>query len=303
MSRRPSGRQVARCLKRLREQQGLRFSSGRSDSKTVPEVAAARGTSEANVVASLLDYYRGQQPVVLKGFASDVPAVQRWGSLDYLEQAAGADVPCDVEMGSYNRGEKLTLTFGQYMQYLRLWHATYGAAASGSSEEMPPDQILYLAQNDLTAFGGLSEDVPIPSFFGDGRIGEGRIYSSMLWLGPRGCVSPLHYDPLDNLLMQVVGRKRVTLLPAQTHPSSLYAGQEHDQQSNTSAVDAEDPDLTRPTSSRRRSIPATRCTSPPGGGTTSARWIFLSVSTFGGDNRLHPNLLATILNWDSRVLL
>jgi [protein]-arginine 3-hydroxylase / protease len=245
MSRRPSGRQVAWFLQRLGEKQRLRCSSGRSDAKKVPEVVVARGTSEANVVASLLDYYRGQQPVVLKGFGSDLPAVQRWGSFDYLEQAAGADVPCDVEMGSYNRGEKLTLTFGQYMQYLRLWHETYGAAASGSSEEMPPDQILYLAQNDLTAFGCLSDDVPIPSFFGDGRIGEGRIYSSMLWLGPRGCVSPLHYDPLDNLLMQVVGRKRVSMLPAQTNQASLYAGQEHDQQNNTSAVDVEGPDLAR----------------------------------------------------------
>lgn len=244
MSHRRSGCRVFRCLQRLRERRSL-FSSSKSDSK-VPEVAGR--TSEANVVTSLLDYHRDQQPVVLKGFASEFPAVQKWQSFDYLEQAAGVDVPCDVEMGSYNSGDKLTISFGEYMQYLRLWHQTYGgtaAAASGGSDEMPADQVLYLAQNDLTAFGGLPNDVPIPSFLGGGRVGHGRVYSSMLWLGPRGCVSPLHHDPLDNLLMQVVGRKRVSLLPKLTDPSCLYVGQEHDQQNNTSAVDAEEPDLAR----------------------------------------------------------
>jgi [protein]-arginine 3-hydroxylase / protease len=195
-------------------------------------------------VTSLLQCYRDQRPVVLKGFASEFPAVRKWQSFDYLERAAGVDVPCDVEVGAYNSGDKLTISFGEYMQYLRLWHQSHGA--SGGSDDVPADHILYLAQNDLTAFGGLPDDVPIPPFLGDGRVGHGRVYSSMLWLGPRGCVSPLHFDPLDNLLVQVVGRKRVSLLTKQTDPSCLYVGLAHDQQNNTSAVDVEEePDPVR----------------------------------------------------------
>jgi ribosomal protein L16 Arg81 hydroxylase len=50
---------------------------------------------------------------------------------------------------------------------------------------------------------------------------------------------------LDNLLIQLVGRKRVTLLSKEAEPTCLYAGQSHDQQPNTSAVDVESPDLKR----------------------------------------------------------
>jgi hypothetical protein len=42
----------------------------------------------------------------------------------------------------------------------------------------------------------------------------------MLWMGPRHTVSPLHYDPLDNILMQIVGWKRVVLFPPDNYPSS-----------------------------------------------------------------------------------
>lgn len=220
------------------------FTSGRRPDPSKVPVVLAR--SEDDVVTSLLAYHRDQQPVVLKGLASDFPAVQKWENFDYLEQAAGVDVPCEVEIGAYNSGEKLTISFGEYMQYLRLWHHTYGGGGGAATDDdIPADQTLYLAQNDLAAFGRLPDDIAVPSFLGDGRIGLGRVYSSMLWLGPRGCVSPLHRDPLDNLLMQVVGRKRVSLLPKQTDLSCLYVGQSHDQQSNTSAVDVEGPDLTR----------------------------------------------------------
>eukprot|EP00536_Pseudo-nitzschia_multiseries_P006947 jgi/Psemu1/194234/e_gw1.154.29.1 len=73
-------------------------------------------------------------------------------------------------------------------------------------------------------------------------VGLGRLYSVMVWLGPRGCVSPLHFDPLDNCLMHHAGRKRVLLFAPNGSGTSTvpwhYAG--HDgQQSNTSPVDPE----------------------------------------------------------------
>ncbi|MFL6230647.1 MAG: cupin-like domain-containing protein [Pyrinomonadaceae bacterium] len=38
-----------------------------------------------------------------------------------------------------------------------------------------------------------------------------------LWIGSAGCVSGLHYDGKNNLLTQLHGRKRVTLIPASEH--------------------------------------------------------------------------------------
>lgn len=41
------------------------------------------------------------------------------------------------------------------------------------------------------------------------------------WFGPKGTVSPLHHDPSNNLLTQIVGSKRV-LLYDRCHTSNLY---------------------------------------------------------------------------------
>lgn len=192
----------------------------------------------------LPDYFQRQQPVVLRGLVSDSRAVAEWPDLDVVERKVGPNVVCDVEIGSYNAGERLTLDFEAYVAYLRLWKEQF-EALEGEDSGLAPDQLLYLAQNDLHQFGRLGNDLDIPSFCTDGSCGQGQLYQSMLWMGPRGCVSPLHFDPLDNILLQIVGRKRVTILPRDADPSSLYIGETHEQQYNTSAVDIEQPDYAR----------------------------------------------------------
>lgn len=61
------------------------------------------------------------------------------------------------------------------------------------------------------------------------------------WFGPKGTVSPLHFDPKHNLLCQVVGSKKIILFPYTDTPY-LYP---HDSSLlfNTSRVDVENPDL------------------------------------------------------------
>ena len=96
---------------------------------------------------------------------------------------------------------------------------------------MPPsEELVYLAQND--AFEGLYQDFEIPDFT---SLGEGRLYNTMVWIGPYGCVSPLHYDPMDNALMQFVGTKRVMMYPPN---SQVYAGADGNQY-NTSPLNPE----------------------------------------------------------------
>jgi hypothetical protein len=105
---------------------------------------------------------------------------------------------------------------------------------SASSTIPTNNELVYMAQNDL--FPSLYEDVMIPDFccadddddvkesisnkdsdknysnYNNNNnttvkaVGYGRLYSVMMWLGPRGCVSPLHFDPLDNCFMQHQGR-------------------------------------------------------------------------------------------------
>ena len=180
-----------------------------------------------------------------------------------------------VELGgSYGcseTSERAEIPFSAYLQFLALFDERHGSigsvpgrgtdidgsASSSSAAVIPSEELVYMAQNDLLP--ALYPDVMIPSFCcredGDddesdndngtatsNKIGLGRLYSVMMWLGPRGCVSPLHFDPLDNCFMQHKGRKRVLLFAPTTSSSSLkpwhYAGHEG-QQSNTSSINPE----------------------------------------------------------------
>lgn len=132
--------------------------------------------------------------------------------------------------------------FGDYLSYLEMHEEKQRNGKGDDGDE----ELAYLAQNDLPP--ALFSDLEVPELCDDAShgIGKGRRYSTMLWLGPMGTVSPLHHDPLDNLLMQIVGRKRVWLYPrtagSLVAPEGdwMYAG--HDgTQGNASPVDVEDP--------------------------------------------------------------
>jgi len=60
------------------------------------------------------------------------------------------------------------------------------------------------------------------------RLGLVAMSAANLWIGPSGHVEPLHYDPMDGVLMQLRGAKRVRLLgPEQTanlYPFPLLGG-------------------------------------------------------------------------------
>jgi ribosomal protein L16 Arg81 hydroxylase len=66
-------------------------------------------------------------------------------------------------------------------------------------------------------------------------LGDRKLYNVMMWIGPYGCRSPLHFDPLDNFLMQFVGTKEFLLFPPDV---DVYAGS-HGSQKNTSPFDFE----------------------------------------------------------------
>ena len=159
------------------------------------------------------------KPVILVGAATVPPA---WNDRDSLRDKVGADHIVRVEMGPYNNNnnsETLEIPFRDYLHYLEL-------------HEKEGGPLLYLAQNDLP--DGLRDDfvLDVPD--------DRKLYQTMWWMGPQGCVSPLHYDPLDNFLCQMVGRKQVLLVdPRATDPETLCAGREYGQQVNTSAMDVE----------------------------------------------------------------
>eukprot|EP00594_Rhizosolenia_setigera_P003083 CAMPEP_0178946906 /NCGR_PEP_ID=MMETSP0789-20121207/4545_1 /TAXON_ID=3005 /ORGANISM="Rhizosolenia setigera, Strain CCMP 1694" /LENGTH=283 /DNA_ID=CAMNT_0020626949 /DNA_START=180 /DNA_END=1031 /DNA_ORIENTATION=+ len=230
--------------------------------------------TQTDIAHSLREHYGWQAPVVLRGACLNTEAVKKWGDLEYLESKVGEQTICEVEIGSsYNDPDmvKPQIPFGQYLDYIRLFEDKYGRDTlkqKPNSEEM-----VYLAQNEL--FEELKEDIPIPQLCDDASFNvgnQGALYYTMLWFGPMSTLSPLHYDPLDNLLMQIIGSKRVLLYPRTSFsafgsaPTEIKRSEhygEHDlsdiekylyvrgeglsstskTQYNTSPVDVENPDL------------------------------------------------------------
>jgi Cupin-like domain len=90
-----------------------------------------------------------------------------------------------------------------------------------------------------TALPELWPDIRFPPF-----VDEDKYRQVNLWFGPGNNYSPLHYDPVDNLLTQIRGRKQVILCPPQEiahlYPFPLsYVG------SRISRVNVVSPDLTQ----------------------------------------------------------
>jgi len=188
-------------------------------------------TDLANIIRP---YHEKQKPVVVRGAVRKIPATTLWSSWDYWQEIIDQQQQqVAIEMGgSYGstESERVEIPFSAYLQFIQLFEERHGRTGSlqddidGSSIPIPIDERVYMAQNDLLP--SLYKDVMIPDFCQDGNdiiddslssvpsssntststntntVGLGRLYSVMMWLGPRGCVSPLHFDPLDNCFMQ-----------------------------------------------------------------------------------------------------
>ena len=213
--------------------------------REIEEVSLSTNTQE-ELADVMRPSYELQSPVVVRGAVSDAPAIKLWQSLPYWYQSFDKeDQFGGVEIGgSYgsNDMERAEIPLQGYLQYLELFEERHGRTGPDDPLEIPTsipiEELVYMAQNDL--FPSLYKDIRVPRFCEDQSdgVGNGRLYSVMLWLGPRGCVSPLHFDPLDNCLMQFVGRKKIWLYEPQAG-GWHYAGH-NDQQSNTSPVNPED---------------------------------------------------------------
>lgn len=232
-------------------------------------------------------YFLNQRPVLLKNFyqssfSCNSPALQHWTQREYLLEKVGRDTSCSVEIGgSYSDSSigRPDITFGDFLHYMKLWEERYDNDdddTSSNEEEPCKEELVYLAQNDLNSLGDLANDISFPEVTTDPKydVGHGSTYNAMFWFGPRSCVSPLHYDPLDNLLIQIVGQKRILLYPnritergdtIEDEKNVLnwhYAGYQG-QQYNTSPIDVENPDLTQ-FGLFRHAPPAVECIISPG---------------------------------------
>lgn len=168
----------------------------------------------------LAEHYAAQRPVVLTGLIDHWPAA-RWT----FDRLAGfsPDTPVEVQAGREGDAEyesnahrhRRTMPLGDFLARV----AT------------PGNDVYMTAGNEGTNRRALA---PLWDEIGDlpGYLVPQPGRDGFLWAGPQGTVTPWHHDLTNNLLVQVAGTKRVTLVSsAQTpamrnhrHCYSLFAG-------------------------------------------------------------------------------
>ncbi len=134
-------------------------------------------------------------PAVFKGLASQWPAVKKW-DFAYLSSLV-PDIEVKVVAGNREQGKT---------HFARSSLKAYLASLQGN--ELPDKDQLYLKEFDLLE--------AVPQLKGDLKPNElfptKAKVAVQSWIGPAGARTGLHHDYLDNLAVEIVGKKRFYLI-------------------------------------------------------------------------------------------
>ena len=173
-------------------------------------------------------YYAANRPVILTGEMADWPALSRW-TPQHLRSKVGArsieyqgDRSRDPRFEMYKDDHRRTTTFDSFIDMTMQPGAGNDAYLTA-----------YNSERNAEALSALHEDLGFLDKYLDRSAANPF---GMMWIGPAGTVTSLHHDLTNNLVAQIVGRKRVKLVPA-SEAGKLY---------NRDHVFSEIPDLEDP---------------------------------------------------------
>ncbi|MCG2839455.1 cupin-like domain-containing protein [Sandaracinobacter sp. RS1-74] len=154
------------------------------------------------------EHYNRLSPVVLTGLTEHWPGRQ-WTLESLAAKVGNPEIEVQMEREADRDFELNSIAHKRRMR----WHEILALLA-----EDPDTNDFYVTANNSglnrKALDPLWRDVgDLPGYLGKSRLGDG-----FFWMGPRGTVTPWHHDLTQNLLVNMVGTKRVALVsPAETH--------------------------------------------------------------------------------------
>lgn len=160
-------------------------------------------------VTFLREFYSRNRPVILTDAISDWPALSRW-SPEYLKTKVGAR-PVEYQAGrdtseNYERDKDAHARTGPFSDFI-------DAITSDQGNNLY--LTAYNSRLNGEALKPLWEDV---GFLSELMQPGGAHDRGMMWIGPAGTYTPPHHDLTNNLLIQLVGRKRVALVAPSGSP-------------------------------------------------------------------------------------
>jgi hypothetical protein len=157
----------------------------------------------------LESFYCVNRPVIITGMMDDWPALRKW-SLDYFEEKLG-DREVDVQLGREANGNyeadrekyRRRMRFSQFIEKVRTSGVTNDFYITANNNSANKDVLPELWDDIVQIPELLNAATPHHGFF---------------WFGPAGTITPFHHDLTNNLMAQVIGRKRVLLAPSWDMP-------------------------------------------------------------------------------------
>lgn len=150
-------------------------------------------------------YYLLNKPVIITGMIEDWPARQKW-NFDYFKQTVG-DQEVQVQHGR-NTDANYEINTTQHRKTMKFREYVELIESSGTTNDF------YMTANNTSlnrkALADLWKDIGrIPEYLNPTSPDDG-----FLWVGPQGTRTPFHHDLTNNFMAQVMGSKRVKLIPA-----------------------------------------------------------------------------------------
>lgn len=226
----------------------------------------------------LRDYYSANRPVIITGMMEDWPAMKKW-NFDFFRQHF-SDREVEVQFGRESNANyelnkdahKRRMKFGEYVDLVE--------KTSRSNDFY---MTAYNDSHNSRVLSGLWDDiVQIPEYLESRPDNRG-----FMWFGPAGTLTPFHHDLTNNFMAQIMGRKRLRLIPA-CEIANVY-----NHQHCFTAVDARNVDLQRFPNMARAQI--LDCVLAPG------EVLFLPVGCWHFVEGLDTSITITFTNfkWDN----